>query len=286
MIFLLLQTLQTMSQSFDWQGHRGARGIMPENSLPAFEKALELNVKTLEMDVVISADSLVVVSHDPFFASGFCLDPAGNRIPERSREQYNLFQMDYSEIKKYDCGSLGNTRFPDQMKIKVHKPLLTDVFKMAEKYCKDHHRNEIYYNIEIKSQLDWEGTFQPDHTEFCHLVFKTIDAYVPWKRVTIQSFDIRILQYFHKNYPNVRLALLEEFEANAEKSIDALGFEPEIYSPAYRLLRPKTVKWLHDKGIKVIPWTVNSIDEMRALIDMGVDGIITDYPNYISKLAK
>ena len=274
-------SIMLQPQSFDWQGHRGARGLLPENSIPAFRKALELGVNTLELDVAISKDNQVVVSHEPWLSFDICLTPEGDRIPPGEEQKYNLYHLDYEEIKKYDCGSLGNPGFPDQKRVQVHKPLLTDVFRMAEKYCKDEMRNEIYYNIEIKSNPEWDGMFHPDYQDFCDLVFTTIDAYVPWKRVIIQSFDFRVLQYFHQTYPTVRLSALEESESDPEKVLESLGFFPEIYSPYYKLLKPKKIEWLHDQGVNVIPWTVNEAKEMVELIEMGVDGIITDYPDRI-----
>lgn len=271
------------AQDFDWQGHRGARGLLPENSLPAFRKALELGVRTLELDVVISKDKQVVVSHDPWFSADICLTPDGRRIDPGEQNNHNLYQLTYEEIRSYDCGTLGNPRFPEQEKISVKKPLLIDVFKLAEKFCKDEMRNEIYYNIEIKSNPDWENIFQPDIQIFCNLVYSTIDAYIPWKRVAIQSFDFRVLQHFRKSYPDVRLSALEEIESDPEKVIESVGFFPDIYSPYYKLLKPKRVDWIHEKGMKIVPWTVNDLKDMKELIEMGVDGIITDYPNLIGE---
>lgn len=269
------------SQNFDWQGHRGARGLLPENSLPAFTSALTLGVKTLEMDVVISGDSQVVVSHEPWFSSAICLTPEGKPISPDERDAYNIFNLTYEEIRLFDCGSVGNEQFPEQEKMPVRKPLLTDVFRLAEKYCRDEMRNEIHYNIEIKSNPEWDGIFQPDYKTFSDLVFRTIDAYIPWERVTIQSFDFRVLRYFHEQYPFIRLSALEEKEQDPEKVMESLGFFPEVFSPYYKHLKEKKVDWLHEKGIKVVPWTVNDQEEMMELIEMGVDGIITDYPNMI-----
>jgi glycerophosphoryl diester phosphodiesterase len=259
---------------------------MPENSLQAFEQALELGVKTLEMDVVISKDGEVIVSHDPWISPDFCLDPEGKHIHGDIKDLPNIYQLTYEEILNYDCGSKGNSSFPEQNKVKAFKPRLIDVFKMAEKYCKDNRRNEIYYNIEIKSNPDWDGEFHPECYYFSDVVFKTIDAYVPWSRVNIQSFDHRILQYFHKMYPDVRLAVLEEFNQDPEEVIEELGFKPEIYSPYYKLIKEKKVKWLHENDMKVIVWTVNTIQEMEKMIILGVDGIITDYPNLIKDLSR
>lgn len=272
------------AQDFNWQGHRGCRGLMPENSLPAFEKALELGVSTLEIDVVISKDNEVVVSHDPWMSPQICISPDGERLSGQYSEMPNIFHLTYEEISHYDCGSSGNPNYPEQKKLRVHKPRLIDVFIMAEKYCKDNRRNEVYYNIEIKAREEWDDIYHPSYWNFCDLVYKTIDAYVPWNRVNIQSFDHRVLSYFHKAYPNVRLAVLEEFDDEPERVIHKLGFTPDLYSPNYRLLKPKKVEWLHENGMLVIPWTVNTLKDMKDLIEMGVDGIITDYPNLIKDL--
>jgi glycerophosphoryl diester phosphodiesterase len=258
---------------------------MPENSLQAFEKALELGVKTLEMDVVISKDGEVVVSHDPWISPKFCTGPEGKSLSEDVNKLPNIYQLTYEEILNYDCGSKGNSNFPEQKRMEVFKPRLIDVFKMAEKYCKDHRRNEVYYNIEIKSNPEWDGKYHPEYYDFSDVVFETIDAYVPWSRVNIQSLDHRILQYFHQMYPDVTLAVLEESDPDVENVIELLGFKPDIYSPYFKLLKLKKLKWLHDNGIKVIVWTVNTTDDMEKMIAIGVDGIITDYPNLIKELS-
>jgi glycerophosphoryl diester phosphodiesterase len=281
LIVIYMMPRLSFSQHIDWEGHRGARGLMPENSIPAFRKALELGVTTLEMDVVISGDKQVIVSHDPWMSPSICLDSSGNNIAGEDGQKFNIYRLTYDEVIKFDCGSKGNPSFPRQEKIAVYKPLLSDVFRMAEKYCKDYNRNEIYYNIEIKSQPDWDGIYHPVVKEYCDLVFQVINDFVPWKRVIIQSFDLRALQYFHKAYPHVTLSLLVENEENPDKMVKALGFKPAIYSPEYHLLKPKNLEWLHSRGIRVVPWTVDDADEIKILLEMKVDGIITDYPDLI-----
>ncbi|HLF34187.1 MAG TPA: glycerophosphodiester phosphodiesterase [Cyclobacteriaceae bacterium] len=272
----------SFSQGIDWQGHRGARGLMPENSIPAFRKAMELGVTTLEMDVVITRDKQVIVSHDPWISGEFCLDSSGNNIPAEDERKYNIYRLTYDEILKFDCGSKGNTSFPRQEKIAVCKPLLTDVFRMAEKYCKDYNRNEIYYNIEIKSEPQWDDLFHPVVGEFCDLVYQVINDYIPLRRVIIQSFDPRALNYLHNKHPGLNLAYLVEHEADPAAAMKLLDFSPSVYSPNFELLSPEKIKWLHSKGMRVIPWTVNQPEAIKNLIIMGVNGIITDYPDLIT----
>lgn len=281
-ILLMMQGLN--AQKVDIQGHRGARGMMPENSIPAFIYAIEQGVTTLELDVVISEDGEVVVSHEPWINPEICRGPEGRDLSAMSREALNMYRLTYEEIKKYDCGSVKNDRFPDQQKLFVNKPLLRDVIREAERFTKSNTGYEIAYNIELKSNEDGDGVFHPEPAEFSKLVYQVIDDYLPWERVTIQSFDFRILQYWNNTYPDVQLAVLIENMRSPDTNIGALGFLPAIYSPYFKLINEKTVKELHEKGIKVIPWTVNEKEEMEKLVDWEVDGIITDYPNRAREL--
>ncbi len=271
---------------FDWQAHRGGRGIMPENSLPAFQKALDLGVATLEMDVVISKDKQVVVSHEPFFSAEICTDARGREIAKSDEKgKFNIYNFDYAEIKSFDCGSKGNRSFPEQQKTKTRKPLLSEVLAMAEKYCREKNLPPVQYNIEIKSSTEGDNVFHPAVPEYSLLVHQAIEKNVPLERVTLQSFDFRVLKYWHEKYPSVRLAALVGNIKSAEENLKEIGFTPQIYSPYYKLLLNKgKVDKLHDLGMKVIPWTVNETDDMRKLKDWGVDGIITDYPNRVKEI--
>jgi glycerophosphoryl diester phosphodiesterase len=298
--FLLLTIMVSQSiaaqiylPKFDVQGHRGARGLKPENTIPAFLTALDYGVTTLELDVVITKDKQVVVSHEPWMFSGICLTPDGNTITEKDEKKFNIYQLTYEEVKKFDCGSIVNARFPELEKMKISKPLLSDVIVAAETHIKSYTRYEVDYNIEIKSEKELYGKFQPHPEEFSDLVFNLIDQYLPLDRVVIQSFDFKVLQYFHEKYPQVRLAALVENEKSAEENLEELGFIPSIYSPYFKLLDNEIVKELKTKLVssddkksrkmRVIPWTVNEEKDMLALKGMGVDGFITDYPNRAAK---
>jgi glycerophosphoryl diester phosphodiesterase len=266
------------AQKIDVQGHRGARGMYPENSIPAFIYAIDQVVTTLELDVVISADGKVVVSHEPWMNPTICLAADGSELTG-DEKSYNLFKMTYEEISRFDCGSKENKSFPEQKKVFTQKPLLSDVIATVERYMKGNTGYEFDYNIEIKSSESGDGVFHPSLEEFSDIVYSLIDQYLPWERVVIQSFDFRVLQHWNKNYPEVRLAALIENVRSVETNLGALGFIPAIYSPYYMLLNKKVVDELHERNIKVIPWTVNDSDKMQELVKMGVDGLITDYPN-------
>ncbi len=264
--------------SLDLQGHRGMRGLFPENSILGFLKALELGVNTLELDIVMSGDTQLVVSHEPFISSAICQYPGGKQIPKEMEKELNMYHMTYQEIKAFDCGSLFNNDFLLQEKSRISKPLLTEVLDTVEQVATAKGQL-IHYNIELKSELALEGIYHPEVAGFCQVAYHAINDQVDWRRITIQSFDFRILRYFNKHYPEVQLALLIENELSWELNIDSLGFKPEIYSCDYALLSAETISELQEINMKVIPWTVNDSIDMRQLIHWGVNGLITDYPN-------
>ena len=264
---------------FDVQGHRGARGLKPENSIPAFITALDSGVTTIELDVAITKDRKIVVSHEPWMSADICLNAEENEILKGGEKDYNIFEMTYEQVSKFDCGSLGNKKFPEQEKLKTNKPLLSDVIVAVEDHIKSYTQYEVDYNIEIKSSPDGDNKFHPVPSEFSDMVYSLLDEYLPMDRIIIQSFDFRVLKYWHEKYPNIKLAALVEDRKSVEAHLKELGFNPTIYSPYYRILNRTKVEELHEKKIKVVPWTVNEISDMLSLKGMGVDGFITDYPN-------
>jgi len=268
--------------SYDLQGHRGARGLMPENTIPAMIKAMDLGVTTLEMDLAITKDGEVVLSHEPFMNPVICLDQDGNEI-ERGDHSFNIYQMTYDEILAFDCGSKVHPGYPQQVKFFATKPLLKDVFTVAEKYARDMGYAQPRYNIEIKSSPAGDGIYHPAVSDFSDQVVSLISEGIGWERVNIQSFDFRVLRYIHETYPEVPLAMLVENASKYEEDLAELGFQPEIYSSYFIALTEDIVKDIQSKGMKVIPWTVNTSEQMQNLLDMGVDGIITDYPNLAPK---
>ena len=268
---------------FDIQGHRGARGLKPENTVPAFIAALELGVTTVELDVAITKDKQVIVSHEPWMSADICADPSGNPIVERDQKKYNIYELTYDEVKNFDCGSRGNAEFPQQEKLASAKPLLGDVIVAVEHYVKSYASYEVDYNIEIKSAPEGDDKFHPSVAEYSDLVYQLVDEYIPLERLVIQSFDFRVLQYWHEKYPQVRLSALVGNSKSVEGDLQRLGFKPSVYSPNFAGLTRDKVAYLHQQKIRVIPWTVNEVSEMLSLKGMGVDGFITDYPDRASK---
>ena len=264
---------------FDLQGHRGARGLLPENTIPAFLRALGLGVTTLEMDVVIAKDSTVVVSHEPWMSAVICKRPDGKWV--LNAKKHNIFEMTYDEVAQYDCGTRVNPRFPRQEKMKVAKPRLIDVIEAAEHYARESGLRAVQYNIETKARPDWDGTFTPDPETFTRLLYDVLVETGVKDRAILQSFDVRTLQVGRRLDPTWRLALLisRTYDAGLAANLDTLGFTPAIYSPDYRLVDADLVREAHERGMHVIPWTVNTLEEMQRLKALGVNGLITDYPD-------
>jgi glycerophosphoryl diester phosphodiesterase len=281
-LFHISQAQGTEIKPFDWQGHRGARGLAPENAIPAFLTALSFaKITTLELDVVISADGKVVVSHEPWLNAKICLDAKGHALNEKKKEEVNLYKMDYKEIIKCDCGSRGNPSFPEQKAIFAYKPLLSDVVNEVRQYVKKVGKSMPQFNIEIKSGPSSDGIFTPEVNVFAEIVRKEIKKLKIQDISSIQSFDPRALRYLHEKDKELVLVYLVEKVEDVKQQIDLLGFTPAIYSPYFEKVTSATVDQCHKMGMKIVPWTVNDTEQMKKLILLGVDGIITDYPDRI-----
>ncbi len=284
LIALSLTTLFAQKKApFEIQGNRGARGLMPENTIPGMIKALENGVNTLKMEVVISKDKQVVVSQEPYFNHAISLSPDGEEITLKNEKKYNIYKMNYEEIKHFDVGSKPNPRFPYQEKFRVEKPLLNDLIDKVEIFATKK-KIKPHYNIETKLIRKGDGEFQPSPEEYIELIMAIVKAKKLEKRVTIHSFDIRSLQYLHEKYPQIQTSLGIDEKEDFENNIKALGFTPTIYSPYMPLVGKGLVDRCHAAGIKIIPWTVNTVKDMLYLKNLGVDGIVTDYPNLMADI--
>jgi glycerophosphoryl diester phosphodiesterase len=282
----MMQSQQKTSDffnEFDIEGHRGCRGLLPENSIPAFVKALELGVNTLEMDVVITGDKQVLVSHDPFLSHEFCIGPDGRSITEAEERNFNLYRMSYEEIKKCECGLKPHPRFPLQKKISVRKPLLKDVVDTIESLIEKKGYKKVHYNIEIKSTPEGDNIFHPETKEFSDLLMAVLTDKNIAQRTIVQSFDVRALKYLNKKYPGQKLSFLIENNLAPEENLNLLGFTPDVYSPEYLLVNEDLIKLAAKLKMKIIPWTINDLDTILKLKREGVDGIITDYPDLLLK---
>lgn len=258
--------------SIEVQGHRGCRGNLPENTLPAFEAALLAGVDVLEMDLAVTKDRVLVISHDPHINPEICLHGDGSKITNPPL----IHDLTLAEVKSFDCGSIKHPRFNNQTPIPGTKiPTLAEVFALV-RTSKVNQAQTIGFNIETKITPDHpEYTVQPE--EFSELVVKAIQNSGFIHRITLQSFDPRTLIKAKALDRSIKTVLLVEDDildmVEMGKMVSAYAISPD-----YNLLSQEMVKKLHAQGFKVIPWTINSRTDWDRAIAMGVDGIITDYP--------
>lgn len=285
---MVIETACGQTPKIDLQGHRGCRGLYPENTLPAFIHSIELGVTTLEMDVVITKDNKVILSHEPFMHPEIATGPSGHVFSSPKDRSHNIYQMTYDEVCRWDVGMKPHPKFPQQKKIPAVKPLLKDVIDSVEKYTKTHRLKPVRYNIETKSGQATDGIYHPAPEPFVELLMQVIHQAGVSKRTIIQSFDKRTLQVLHQQFPSVKTSFL--IEGNNKKSpedlVGNLGFRPNYLSPEFHLVSKEYLVACKKLKVKVIAWTVNEEEDILAMAAMGVDGIISDYPNRFSILNK
>ena len=193
--------------------------------------------------------------------------------------------MPYDSIRRFDVGTKYHPEFPQQEKIKTYIPLLGELIDSVEQFTKMKKLEPVIYNIEIKARPEQDGVLQPAPAELIRLVMEVVKAKDIGNRFYIQSFDIRQIQEVHKNYPGVVTGFLtSNRQTSLAENVRNIGFTPDIYSPNYKLATKALVDSAHAQGMKFVPWTVNTLEEMQEMKAMGVDGIITDYPNLFSEL--
>ncbi|MDJ0364447.1 glycerophosphodiester phosphodiesterase family protein [Hymenobacter sp. H14-R3] len=283
---LFFSTTPTHSSRPEVHGHRGCRGLLPENTLPAFLHALALGVDVLELDVVISQDQQVVVSHEPWLSARLGPGPNGEPIDPRHEREYNLYHLPYATIRRCVVGEQPHPGFPMQQRTATYRPLLREVLQATEATCQRLGRSPVGYSIELKSMPDGDDIFHPRPAWFVELVLSELVAAAVLLRTTLLSFDARILQAARQLSPALALCLLSEDHTPAEILFHQLGFVPETFGPNFQLLSQRTVTDLATRypAIRLIPWTINTPSDMQQAITWGVAGITTDYPDRLLQL--
>jgi len=291
-----------LASAFDLQGHRGARGLAPENTLPAFAAALSAGVSTLELDTAITKDGVVVVSHDARLNPDITRGTDGRWLNPTTRA---VRELTLDELGRYDVGRIKpgseySYRFPDQKRIdKVYMPTLSQVFQLARRAG----NSEVRFNIEIKTSPKSPGdTLAPE--DFAKALLALIEREGMGSRVIIQSFDWRALKAVQALAPSIPTSYLSSQQRSLDniaagapggsawtagiqfsdhgsipKMVKAAG--GAVWSPYYPELSAELVKEARALGLRVIPWTVNKTEDMARLIDWGVDGLITDRPDFL-----
>ncbi|MES2631948.1 MAG: glycerophosphodiester phosphodiesterase [Pseudomonadota bacterium] len=294
--FLIALVLAAPAFAFDLQSHRGTRGLAPENTLPAFERALELGVDTLELDVGITADGVVVISHDPYLNPLIARDAKGQWL-EGTRGPL-VKNLTLAQLQTYDVGRIkpdspyAKTFSTQQPRDGTRVPTLQSLFDRVKALG----ANDVRFNIETKI-----NPTQPDDTVSAEVMtralLKVVNDAGMARRVTIQSFDWRTLQLVQQLEPSIPTVYLTIQTANTDNVRDGAwtanfkiaehGTPPRmvkaaggaVWSPNGGALTEALVKEAQGLGLKVIPWTINTPADMERFISWGVDGIITDYPD-------
>lgn len=286
LLFIILSNFVAMSQrQIEIHGHRGTRGYLPENTVPSFIKAIELGATAIELDVVISKDGLVVVSHEPYMSANICLDSLGQALKNPAKN-HNIYEMTYDQVACYDCGSLKHNRFPEQENFKMAKPLLSLVIDTIEHYVKNQKINPITYNVEVKSDSKGDNVHHPEPARYVEILVALLRSKNINDHLIVQSFDERILQEFHRQAPEIAISFLVANLNGFSANIESLGFLPAYYTPYFKLLNKTKVKEIHEVGVKVGVWTVNKPSNIKRMINIGVDAIISDYPDRVTHQLK
>jgi glycerophosphoryl diester phosphodiesterase len=243
-------------------GHRGARGRRPENTLPAFEYAIAQGVDALELDMAVTKDNVLVVSHDPILRPPVCKGPQPRAV---------IHELTLAQVREWDCGAVRNPAFPNQQPVPgTRVPTLDEVFDLAP-------RGSFAFNIETKSFPD-HPDYTPSPEEFAKLVLAKIRAHKLDNRIILQSFDWRTLIAMRKLAPEIRLSALTDKDQRDFAAIAKEAANAEIVSPEYHLVTPEKVAAAHAAGVQVVPWTANTPAVWDALIAAKVDAIISDDP--------
>ncbi|MFN0032790.1 MAG: glycerophosphodiester phosphodiesterase family protein [Flavobacteriales bacterium] len=267
-------------------GHRGCRGLWPENSLKAFEEALKMGVTTLELDVVLTEDDQVIISHDQIMDFDICDWPDGNSISGSEQMSLNIFQMTAEEAQQFWIGRNPHPQFPQQQQFPSHKPLLDEAISLMALYAQDvlKMQQPITWNIEIKSTPQGDGLYHPTPKLYVQKFLQSVGMHLQSNQCIIQSFDSRILEELHMAAPALRLVYLNEDMADMAAKLSTLTFKPYGYSPNYRLVNQMMVDYCAEQELELIVWTVNEEKDMLSMMDLGVRQIITDYPDRLLKL--
>ena len=275
LLFLFLVTQNLISKNtIRVIGHRGCRGVMPENTISGFQRAFDQGADGIEWDVVVNGEGKLVVSHEPYFHPDFCLDKDGEMI--KDEKKYNIYKMTQDEIEAFDCGSKTHKNFPEQEKFKATKPLLKEVVELLP--VKAFGKLILF---EIKSDEPEYGISQPYPEAYVDLILKEVVAY-KLKNVVYMSFDKNIIEALYKKNPELRLAYLTYLPSKSAKAfLRELSFKPFALGMFHMTLNTRKLRQLSSKGVQVYAWTVNQPKDANRMMELGIDAIITDYPKTI-----
>ena len=269
-IFSILTGSTLMGQSeYKIFGHRGCRGIYPENTIEGFKKAIAFGVDGIELDVVVNKNQELVISHESYIDTNYCLT---NKI---DTESLNIYKMNISEIQDIDCGSKFVKEFPNQLKVKEKKP----TYKEFKKELIDYQGDILF---EIKCDNDLVNEYFPNYEKYAKIIFEETRYSRHFDKIHFMSFDYRILNELFKIMPDSKYIYLSS-NKEFEKEMKLLNFEPFGVGIDFNIINQKTIDLVHEKKQIIYGWTINDEENSKSLTSMGLDGVITDYPNIIKK---
>lgn len=276
-----------LSDCVDVQAHRGGAGLWPENTMTSMTNAMKMGVNTLEMDLQISQDGQIVVSHDAFFHFRYSTRPDGTEVKVDDPKEY-LYTMPYDSIAKYDVGKRASTVWPGKAQIPEVKPLASELIDSVENYTRIHRLSPMRYNIEIKSKVGkTEGKNWPEYHEFVDKCVGLLLSKNLGDRLVVQCFDVRALNYMHEKYPLLKLSYLtDKNDTDWDAYMGKLDFTPDWLSPHFSVVDATLVEKCHRNGIKIVPWTVDEPSDIQRMIDLHVDAIISNYPDRLLNITR
>lgn len=259
-------------------GHRGCAGPFPANTLPAFLQAAAIGCHWLEMDVVITGDGQVLVSHEPWMDPDSCRDPEGRPLTEATGRALNIFTMPLAEVQRFRCLAPDGSDAAGSAAQVIPKPTLAEVVGAVRADARARGALVPGFNIEVKSDPRLYGSYQPPPARFAELVLAELVALDITEHCLVQSFDAAVLEALWRLDPTIPYALLVENEASVQNNLGRLSFTPAYYGPVHHRIDAALPGWLRAQGIRLLAWTANEEADIRRLIRLGVDGVITDHP--------
>ncbi len=275
----------TAQESIYIHGHRGARGWRTENSIEGFCYAIEKGAHFVEMDVVLTRDDVILVSHEPWMNGKICTHPDGSLIPEEEERQRNIFEMNLREAQSYHLGEIRQDRFPDQKKGITFKPSLAEVFREV-RHIATKYPQFTGFNIEIKSRQEWDDVYHPQPMEYARLVLRRLHELTNPFECIIQTFDFRLLEALHRLKCPYPLVALVESEDECNYALEKISFTPWGIGPHYSMVDAQLVNHCHGAKLELLTWTVNEEQDITSIAQLGVRHIISDYPDRVASILR
>lgn len=275
---------EDLKAHFDIQGYRGGRGLMPENTIPACIEAIKHEATTLHLDIVVSADKELVVAQDAMLSTSIHSLIDGSPLTLKHAGQFNIYKMEYEQLREFDCGSRRQLKFPEQKLMHINIPLLRQLIDRVEKFVLWNRQQPVKYNIELKSFAGGDDLFHPKPEVFALMVYDLLRLKAVLRRTIIQSSDVRLLKVFRKINSEITISYSTE-EISWKIENDALQYlKPDFFAPGFRVVNRSLIESLHSQKIKILPKVVNEILDINEMKQLGADGVMTDYPDRAMKV--